>query len=182
MMNPWALLGAGAAWLVSMAVCGWLMYARGHDDMRNAYTEQQFATAQQTIKDMKTKQAKADQAGEKHDVNNVRVNVDTSAIGRSLQEALAKMPVNSDPYMPVWFVRVFDRSASRDATADPYPGKSDYDASDIRLSQAGALLATNFGKCEANRVQLTDLIAYLKEDRAQLPQKTQSFLDHLNPF
>ena len=180
LMNPYVILGSVVAWLASLAVTGWLMYARGHDDMRNAYTEQALGNANATIKGMQGKQAKSDEAGEKHDQNITRINVDTSAIARALSDMLANLPAGSDPLVPVWFVRMHDRAASRNLGADPYPGKSDGDASDVRLSQALAMLSGNYGKCELNSAQLSDLIAYLKADRA--PEKRPSFLDRINPF
>ena len=173
--NPWVILGTAGAWLASLALCGWLFYARGHDDMRNAVTEQRLAQANANIEGMKKKQTAADAAGEKHDKASVQVVHDTREIVRTVT-----IPASADPYLPVGFVRLFDRAASRQLGADPYPGKSDGDPSDVRVSEAANLLAANFGECEANRVQLADLIDYLKSDRA--PEKRPSFLDRLNLF
>lgn len=173
--NPYAILGAAGVWLLSIVVAGWLMYARGRDDMRNAYTEQRLSQANADIAGMKAQQVKSDKAGEKHDANVQGIHETTREIIRTVQ-----IPAASDPYLPVGFVRLFDRAAGRSIGADPYPGKSDGDASDVRVSEAASLLVGNFDACEANRVQLADLIDYLKSDRATPPR--MSFLDQINPF
>ena len=125
--------------------------------------------------EMKRKDAAAAKAGEHHDQEVQTVHDTTREIIRTVT-----IPAASDPYLPVGFVRLFDRAAGRSIGADPYPGKSDGDASDVRVSEAASLLVGNYDKCETNRVQLADLIAYLKSDRE--PAKRPDFLDRINPF
>lgn len=177
MLNPYVILGTAGAWLASIILCGWLMYARGHDDMRNAVTEQQLTQANSNITGMKANDAKAAKAGEDHDVKTQTVHDTTREIVRTVT-----IPADADPYLPVGFVRLFDRSASRSIGADPYPGKSDGDASDVRVSEAASLLVGDFDKCETNRVQLADLIAYVRSEQTPTPAPKPSWLDSLNPF
>ncbi len=173
--NPYVILGALCAWLLSTAATGWLMYNRGSDDQRNAQTVQQLAQANANIESMKRKDAAAALAGEKHDEHIHTVQNTTREIVRTVT-----IPPAADPFLPVGFVRLFDRAASRQLGADPYPGKSDGDPSDVKVSEAAGLLADNFGEAEACRVQLTDLISYLKADRTPAPNP--SLFEHLNPF
>jgi len=176
LLNPWVILGLVATLLLTNVATGGLLYMRGRDDMKSAYTLQQLKTANATIAGMKTKQEGADKAGEKHDGNVQIVRSTTREIVRTVQ-----IPADADPYLPVGFVRLWDRAASRNIGADPYPGKSDGDPSDVRVSEAGRLLAgTNFAACEENRTQLADLIAYLRADRE--PAAKPSWLDRINPF
>lgn len=174
--NPYVILGVVAFYIASVLGVGGLMYMRGRDDMKAAYTAQQLAQANTTIEGMKHKQAVSDTAGEVHDQHTNTVRETTREIVKTVT-----IPADADPFLPVGFVRLFDRAASRNIGADPYPGKSDGDPSDVRVSEAGSLLAgTDFARCEENRVQLSDLIAYLKADRA--PEKMPGWLDNINPF
>lgn len=180
LLNPWVILGLLATLLLSNAATGTLLYMRGRDDMIAAYTKQELGKANATIRDMKAKDAKAAKAGEDHDRHQGAARKATRQIADSVD-----IPPVADPYLPVGFVRMFDRAASRNIGADPYPGKSDGDPSDVRVSEAASLLNYNFGEvCEANRVQLTDLIDYLKADRApeKKPSWLQSALDAVDPF
>jgi hypothetical protein len=159
------LSGGGAFW----------GYEHGIAIQEARQTKTELAQANANIADMKRKDEAAAKAGEAHDAQIRTVHDTTREIVRTVT-----IPAASDPYLPVGFVRMFDRAASRQLGADPYPGKSDGDASDVRVSEAAHLLTDNFGDCEANRVQLSDLIAYLKSDRA--PAAKPSWLDNLNPF
>lgn len=181
-LNPYVMLGTAGAWLLSLAVCGWLMYARGHDDMRNAFTEQALTTANRNLADSQKQQNRQAAIGASHDKNQTQINIDTSAIARTLNQLLAKLPAGSDPFVPVWFVRMHDRAASRWTDADPYPGKSDGDPSDVRLSQALAMLTANYGKCETNRVQLRDTIDLKPVLPNEIVPPKKSLLDNINPF
>lgn len=157
------LLGGGA---------GFWGYEHGIAIQEARQTKTELAQANANIADMKRKDEAAAKAGESHDAN-VRVVRDTT---REIVRTVT-IPAAADPYLPVGFVRLFDRAASRQLGADPYPGKSDGDASDVRVSEAANLLASNFGECETNRTQLADLIAYLKTDSA--PAEKPTWLERL---
>lgn len=168
---PIALLAA----LLFGGGTGFWGYEHGIAIQEARQTKTELAQANANIADMKHKDEVAAKAGEQHDAQIQTVHDTTREIVRTVT-----IPAASDPFLPVGFVRMFDRAASRQLGADPYPGKSDGDASDVRVSEAANLLAANFGECEANRVQLSDLIAYIKSDRA--PEAKPSWLDNLNPF
>lgn len=169
--------------LVALAMCAgaWFLgSSHGTFVERAAQTEHQLANANTTIKKMGEENKHSDKAGENHAEHATQVTVDTSAIGRALAASLAKLPPSADPLVPAWFVRVFDRAASRFVGADPLPGKPDGDASTVRLSDVGTVLTTNFGKAEACRVQLTDLVVYAKEANARREKiEPQGLLDRL---
>lgn len=150
-------------------------YETGISVQEARQTKTELDQANDNIEAMKADNIKAAKAGEQHDANVQTVHDTTREIIRTVT-----IPAASDPYLPVGFVRMFDRAASRDKRADPYPGKSDGDPSDVRVSEAGNLLTSNFGDCEANRVQLSDLIDYVRSDRA--PEKKPTWLERNNPF
>lgn len=91
--NPWVLLGAAGAWFVSLVVCGWLLYARGHDDARNSYTESQLA---QTQKDLAQFQGDASRI---HDVatkfTGIQFDLGTqfTSLSQDLQNAIKAKPL-----------------------------------------------------------------------------------------
>lgn len=157
--NPWVILGALIFLLVSVGGTGVLAYERGRDDMKASYTAQQLNQANVNIAEMKKRDADSAKAGASQDVQVQTVHDTTREIVRTVT-----IPADADPFLPVGFVRLFDRSASRSSGADSYPGKSDGDASNVRVSEAASLLATDFDACETNRVQLANLIAYLKAE------------------
>lgn len=157
--NPWVILGALVFFLVSIGGASFFAYERGRDDDKAAYTAQQLNNANANIADMKRRDAESAKAGESHDAQIQTVHDTTREIIRTVT-----IPAGADPFLPVGFVRLFDRSASRSIGADSYPGKSDGSASNVRVSQAATLLVSNFDKCEQNRAQLANLISYLKAE------------------
>jgi hypothetical protein len=166
---PIALLAA----LLLGGGTGFWGYEHGIAIQEARQTKTELAQANANIADMKRKDEAAAKAGESHDAN-VRVVRDTT---REIVRTVTIPPV-ADVYLPVGFVRMFDRAASRSIGADPYPGKSDGDPSDVKVSEAQSLLASNYGDvCEANRTQLADLIAYLKNDRP--PAEKSTWLERL---
>jgi hypothetical protein len=182
--NPYVILAVVAFFIISMGTEGILAYNRGKDDMKAAYTSQQLDIANKNLKLAQTQTAVAAAAGVQHDDHVTKVNVDTSAIARQMQGFLANLPhdQNSDPFVPVWFVRMHDRAAGRQVTADPYPGQSDSAPSDVRLSEAVAMLNTNYGKCEVNRKTIDDIIALKPVLPDPVAPPSQSFLNRINPF
>jgi hypothetical protein len=174
-MIPIPLIAFPIALLATLLLSGGTAfwgYEHGIAIQEARQTKTELNQANANIADMKAKDAAAAKAGEAHDTHVQTVHDTTREIVRTVT-----IPAASDPYLPVGFVRMFDRAASRQLGADPYPGKSDGDASDVRVSEAGNLLAQNFGECEANRIQLADLIEYLRKDR--VPESKPSFLERM---
>lgn len=158
MPNPWVILGVVLFFLASISGASLLAYSRGKDDMKAAYTTQELAGANKKIAAMEAEGREADKAGGQHDGKKTEVRNETRIIERTVT-----ITPDSDPYMPVWFVRLFDRAAGRNIGSDPYPGKSDGERSDVRLSEVKSVLVRNFEACELNRVQLDDFSAYMRE-------------------
>lgn len=172
-MNPYVILGGVVGWIASVALAGWLMYARGHDDMRNAFTEQQLAQANTNLKNTQVNQNKAATVGVEHEAKVQVVHDTTRTIIQSVN-----LPPESDPFLPVGFVRVLDRSASRAINGDPYPGKSDGDPSDARVSEAQALLAKWADDFYVCRQQVADTIR-LKPVLPSPPVEGKGLLERL---
>lgn len=178
LFDPRVLLGLVVAFLISNSVTGGLLYFRGRDDMKAFYTTQELANANKALARTKGTQDRATQAAQDHNNHETQVIHDTRTILKTVT-----IPPDSDPFVPVWFVRLHDRSASRWAGGDPYPGKSDGEPSDVRLSQAIAMLAANYEGCEVNRSRITDIIA-IKPVMPAVPTVApeRGLLDRINPF
>lgn len=174
--NPYVILSGAAAWLASLVLCGWLMYARGHDDMRNAYTEQQLTQANTNLRNSQKNQDRADQAGFEHEQKVQVVHDTTREIVRTVS-----VPADADPYVPVWFVRLWDRLAGRSLDGDAYPGKSESAASDVRLSEVKPVLAKWADDFYACRQQVADIVA-LKPVLPAPKAESKTVFDRLNPF
>jgi hypothetical protein len=174
--NPYVILGTAGAWLASLLLCGWLMYARGHDDMRNAYTEQQLTQANRNLANAGKNNSIAHKADEQHQQGVQVVHDTTREIVRTVT-----IPPDADPLLPVWFVRLFDRFASRSITGDPYPGKSDGEPSDVRLSEARTMLgkwADDYYTCREQVIDTGKLNPVLPAP----PEDKRNIFDKLNPF
>lgn len=174
--NPYVILGTAGAWLLSLALCGWLMYARGHDDMRNAYTEQQLTQANRNLANAGKNNGIAHAADTNHQ-QEVQIIHDK---GRDIYHSVI-VPPDADPLLPVWFVRLFDRFASRSITGDPYPGQSDSAASDVRLSEARTMLgrwADDYYTCRQQVIDTGKLNPVLPAP----PEDKRNIFDKLNPF
>lgn len=177
MPNPYVVIGGIVGWLASIALTGWLMYARGHDDMRNAYTEQQLASANQRLADAGKNNKIADDAGKKFEDAKPRI---ITQIQYRTREIV--IPPDADPFMPVWFVRMWDRVASGSSAADPYPGLDAGAASDVRLSEVRTVLERWAGKYETCQLQI-DSIRQLKPVLPPPPATEKpSVFEQLNPF
>lgn len=174
--NPYVMLWVAGAWLASIVLCGWLMYNRGHDDMRNAYTEQQLTQANQNLATSQKTQEAADKAGAEHEQHVQIVRERTREIVRTVT-----IPPDADPLVPVWFVRLLDRYAGRSLDADPYPGKPEGDPSDVRLSEVRSLLAKWADDYYACRQQVIDIVA-IKPVMPSPPEPERGLLERLNPF
>lgn len=156
MLNPYVIIGALCAWLLSTAATGWLFYHRGHDDMRNAYTEQQLNMANANLKVAGKNNKLADDAGKKFE--DAKPQIVQRIVERTRE---IRIPPDADPLMPIWFVRMWDRVASGSSAADPYPGLDAGAASDVRLSEVRTVLERWAGKYETCQLQI-DSIRQLK--------------------
>jgi hypothetical protein len=179
--NPWIILGFVGFLLLSVGGASWLAYDRGRDDMRNAQTETALASTKQALTNSQKRQGDGATAAKEHDDHEQAI-LDAFRHIRTGPAAVVIRP-DTDPFVPVWFVRMHDRAASGYPSGDPYPGKSDADASDIRLSQALAMLVTNYEGCQVNRSRLLDVI-HLEPVLPALPPATEkpSLLERINPF
>lgn len=179
LLDPKVLLSLIVGLLIYSGIGGYLVYARGRDDMKAAYTEQQLATANLNIHDLQTNQASAAKAGADHEQNVQTVHDTTREIIHTVQ-----IPAAADPFLPVGFVRLFDRAASRSIVGDPYPGKSDGDPSDVKVSEAASLLAGEGGWADqfySCRQQVADIVK-LKPVMPAPAASKPGLLDSLNPF
>lgn len=152
MPNPYVIIGAIVGWLASIALTGWLMYTRGHDDMRNAYTEQQLVAANANLKAAAKNNKLADDAGKKFE--DAKPQIVQRIVERTRE---IRIPSDADPLMPVWFVRMWDRVASGSSAADPYPGLDAGAASDVRLSEVRTVLERWAGKYETCQLQIDSI-------------------------
>lgn len=176
--NPYLILGVVLAFLLSNATVGYLMYERGKDDMKAAYTEQQLEQANKNLKDATTNNKIANDAGLDHEGKVQTIHDQTTIIHDTVH-----IPASADVFLPVGFVRMFDRAASRNPAADPYPGKSDGDPSDVKVSEAQSLLNDNWAdQYYACRQQVIDTAKLNPVLPAPPDAKQSGLFDHLNPF
>lgn len=177
-LNPWVILGVVGVFILSIGGASWLAYDRGRDDMKAAYTEQQLAKANAQIRETVTNTGIQHKADTDHQVG-VQVVHDTT---REIIHTVT-LPAAADPFLPVGFVRLFDRAASRDAAADPYPGKSDAEPSDVRVSQAASLLvgdwADKYYICKKQVDDTRSLNPVLPQPPAEIHK---SFWERISPF
>ena len=176
LLNPWVILSLVGFFLLSTAGTGTLMYIRGRDDMKAAYTEQQLTAANKALVDAGKNNQIADKAGKDHEVQ-IQIIHDK---GRDIVNTI-RIPPDADPLLPIWFVRLWDRFASRSLTADAYSGKSDSDPSDVRLSEARTMLGKWADEYYACRQQVIDT-GKLNPVLPPPPAEAKSFFSKLNPF
>lgn len=160
MLNPYVILGTAGTWLASLALCFWLAYARGHDDMRNAQTEANFAQAKTDLANHKKNDQIADKAGKGFE--NAKPQIVTQVQYRDRNIII---PPDADPFVPVWYVRMFNDIASVEPPADAYPGQPDSAPSRTRLSGTRAVLKAWAIKYETCRKQVDSI----RELNAVLP-------------
>jgi hypothetical protein len=152
------------------------MYIRGKDDMKAAYTEQQLTAANKALVDAGKNNQIANKAGQDHETQ-VQI---IREKGRDIIHTVV-VPPDADPLLPIWFVRLWDRFASRSLTADAYPGKSDSDPSDVRLSEARTMLgkwADEYYACRQQVIDTGKLNPVLPPPQAE----KKGLFDRLNPF
>ena len=176
LLNPWVILGLVAFFLLSTAGTGTLMYIRGKDDQVAYQNTIELTKANKALVDAGKNNQIANKAGQEHETQVQIIHDRGRDIIRTVQ-----IPPDADLLLPVWFVRLFDRLASRSLTADAYPGKPDSDPSDVRLSEARTLLGRWADDYYACRQQVIDT-GKLKPVLPPPPQDERTFLERINPF
>lgn len=173
LFNPWVLLGIGGALIASNTATHFLSYASGKDDQIAYQTTADLAQARLDLKTAEELAKKGDEAGRKFEDAKPQ-------IVREVRERTREIviPPDADPFVPVWFVRMFDRLASGDPTADTYPGQSDSAASRTRLSGTRPVLEGWVSKYETCRAQIV-AIGELKPVLPQPPKDERTFLERI---
>lgn len=176
LLNPWVILGIVGLFLLSNASTGTLLYIRGKDDQIAYQNTIELKKANKALADGEKNNRIAHEAGVTHEREVQIIREKGRDIIRTVQ-----VPPDADPFMPVWFVRLWDRFASRSLTADAYPGKSDSDPSDVRLSEARTMLgkwADDYYTCRQQVIDTGKLNPVLPPP----PEKKVSLFEKLNPF
>lgn len=171
--NPYVIGGIALIWAGSL----FASYHHGKFVRQAEYTDAELDKANWRLEQVGKQNQKADQAGKEHEAAKTIIHNTTREIYRSV-------PVGRDSVVPVWFVRLLDRSASRDIAADPYPGKSADDPSDVTLSEASRLLTGPGGWVDLYytcRQQVSDT-GQLKPVLPAPIEEKRGFLHRLNPF
>lgn len=176
LLNPWVILGLVAAFLLSNASTGTLLYIRGKDDQIAYQNTVELKKANKALADAGKNQKIADAAGVQHE-KEVQI---IHERGRDIIHTV-NIPPDADPFVPVWFVRLFDRLASRSLTADAYPGQPENNTSDIRLSEVRIVLgqwADKYYTCQKQIIDINQLNPVLPPP----PEEKPDFLHRINPF
>lgn len=177
MPNPWVILGAVLFWLVTVGGVGYLTYERGKDDQISYQAKADLKQARQDLADHKKNDAIANTAGKKFEDAKPKIINQVQYRDRNIV-----IPADSDPFVPVWFVRMFDDIASVEPPADAYPGQPDSAPSRTRLSGTRVVLKAWAVKYETCRGQI-DAIRELNPVLPIPPSADQpSLLERLNPF
>lgn len=174
------LMIVGGAALLLIVIFGagcFLSYKRGADDTKNAMTIQQLASANENLKKAGQNNAIAHSADVSHNAGVQVVHDTTHEIIRTVT-----LPAASDPFLPVGFVRLWDRAASRNIAADPYPGKSDGEPSDVRVSEAQSMLVTDWADKYYTCKRQVDDTRQLNPVLPTPPEERKDFFTRINPF
>lgn len=169
---PIALL----ATLLLSGGAGFWGYNHGVAVQEARQTKVELQQANKALADATANNKIANEAGQQHEQGVKVVHDTTREIVRTVT-----IPPDADPYLPVWFVRLFDRFASRTLTGDPYPGKSDSAPSDVRLSEARTMLGRWADEYYVCRQQVID-IGKLNPVLPPPPEDRRGLFDKLNPF
>lgn len=164
------------AFIAYSGIGGWMLYTRGKDDQKNWQTQQDLLQAQRDLKEAQDLTKKANQAGK--DFEDAKPQIATQVRWRT---NTIVVPPDADPLLPIWFVRMFDRLASEDPSADPYPGEPAGGSSRTRLSGARPVLESWVTKYETCRTAIKQ-IRELEPVLPLPPQDERGFLNKLNPF
>lgn len=148
-LNPYAILGVVGFFLVSVGGAWWLGDNHGTFVERAAQTQANLDQARRDLADHKKNDLIADKAGK--DFEDAKPKIVTQV---QFRDRNIVIPPDADPFVPVWFVRMFNDIASVEPPADAYPGQSDSAPSRTRLSGTRAVLKAWAIKYETCRAQV----------------------------
>lgn len=174
--NPWIILGAVLFLLAAVSGAYWLGDNHGTFVERAAQTAANLAQAKKDLADHQKNDQIADKAGREFEDAKPQIIKEVHDRVQTI-----RIPPDADPFLPVWFVRMFDRLASEDPTADPYPGQSDSAPSGVRLSGTRPVLTKWVEKYETCRRQV-DGTYELKPVLPAPPVQEEGFFGRNNPF
>ena len=143
-------------------------YTHGVSVQEARQTKAELVQARKDFVDWKKNEDKANAASTKFEEQKPQIIREVHERTRTIT-----IPPDADPLVPVWFVRMFDRLASKDPSADAYPGEPDGSASRIRLSGTKPVLENWVEKYETCRAQV-DAIRELKPVLPQPVEESKS--------
>jgi hypothetical protein len=177
-MIPIPLIAFPIALLVTLLLSGGTAfwgYEHGLAIQEARQTKAELVQERQERKDDATNIAKAQQVGGHFEEQKPQIIHEVQTRTQTIT-----IPPDADPFVPVWFVRMFDRLASADSGADTYPGQSAGDPSRTRLSGVKPVLegwVTKYETCRKQIVAIGELKPVLPK-----PPEEDGVLDKLNPF
>jgi len=180
-MIPVPMIAFPIALLVLLLTGGgafWLGDSHGTFVERAAQEHANLVQAQKDLADHKKNDEIADKAGKGFE--NEKPKIVTRVEYRDRTRDIV-IPPDADPFVPVWFVRMFNDIASVEPPADAYPGQPDGAPSRTRLSGTRAVLKAWAIKYETCRAQV-DAIRELNPVLPSPPEKRPAFLERINPF
>lgn len=127
------------------------------------------------LEDHKINDAKANEAGKKFENEKPQIVTQVQYRDRTRDVFI---PPDADPFVPIWFVRMFNDLARVEPPDDPYPGQSPDAPSRTRLSGTRPVLRAWVIKYETCRKQIDD-IRELKPILPPPPQQEKTLLDKL---
>lgn len=177
-MIPVPLIAFPIALLVTLLLsggAGFWGYEHGIAIQEARQTKAELIQERQERKDDAANIAKAQQAGGHFEEQKPQIIREVQTRTQTVT-----IPPDADPFVPVWFVRMFDRLASADSGADTYPGEPAGNPSRTRLSGTKPVLEAWVSKYETCRKQIS-AIGELKPVLPKVPEDRTIF-DRINPF
>ncbi len=170
------VLGVVIGGLLGTAGLSYVSYNHGKFVEHSEQVGRENAILAKLVQDEKINAQKAFEAGKKFEDD--KQETPGQVLWRTRE---IHIPPDADPFMPVWFVRMFDRLASESNVADPYPGLADGAPSDVRLSEVKSVLERWVVKYENADKQ----IGAIRQLNPVLPtpeDKKKTVFQELNPF
>ena len=177
-MIPVPLIAFPIALLVTLLLsggAGFWGYEHGIAIQEARQTKAELIQERQERRDDAANIAKAQQAGGQFEEAKPQIIREVQTRTQTIT-----IPPDADPFVPVWFVRMFDRLASADPGADTYPGEPAGGPSRTHLSGIKPVLEQWVTSWETCRAQLRTA-RELKPVMPKAPEE-RSFFDKLNPF
>jgi hypothetical protein len=174
--NPYVILGAVLFLLASVGGAFWLGDNHGTFVERAAQTQANLDQALKDLNDHKKNDLIAAKAGQGFENEKPQIITRVQYRDRDII-----IPPDADPFVPVWFVRMFNDIASVEPPSDAYPGQPDSAPSRTRLSGTRAVLKAWAIKYETCRAQI-DGIRELKPVLPTPADEKPSLFHQINPF